>query len=133
MKKKNRKKFITELFYAIRWLSCATFGVLSMLTVMILTSIVSVNSASGWKYVIFLIVFAISSGMISRVSYNSHFIVRHLVAIWMCIITELNVLFGIGGKISKGMVNIRLVECKNTIDFYKFVLKIYDAYYEEVK
>lgn len=132
MKKKNRKKFITELFYAIRWLSCATFGVLSMLTVMILTTIVSVNS-SGWKYVIFLIIFAISSGMISRISYNSHFIVRHIVAIWMLIITDMYTFVGVGGKISRGMEEIRLTECRNTKDFYKFVLKIYDAYYEEVK
>lgn len=123
---------MNKFFYRLRVLSCTTFGCMSMIIVMFITTITHVDGVNGFMHLIALILIALFCGFISRICYDSHFILRHLVAIWMVIITDFHNITTFGTKISRGMDDVRN-ECKNVKEFYSLVLKLYDAYYREVK
>lgn len=115
---------------AIRYILFITSGLICTILGFVLLSICNVDNAHSYLTISLLIVLFICSGLLARIIYSPHFIVRHLVAIYYLLSSDIAEVTHIGSQISFGM-NKLYYECNSSKEFYSFILELYDKYHEQ--
>lgn len=118
------------LVLTIRYILCIASGMICTTLGFILLSIYNVDNTSSYLTISLMFVLFICSGLLARIIYSPHFIVRHLVAIYYLLSSDLAEVTHIGSQISFGM-NKLYYECNSSKEFYIFILELYDKYHEQ--